>query len=609
MSQDNVSARDIVRSIPGIVRRFPAIAKGYYYYSIKNENKELTLGVLVERNAEKYPSRPAIAYEDRSITWSEFNNWANRIANFLLAQGLVKGDAIAVFLENRPELLAVVAGAAKIGVSCAMLNTSQKGKVLEHSINLIKPRMVVVGEELTEPFDAVKADLQTNHGTPFLFLADANTQSMFGDAPEGYVNMAEKVSAYSGTNPVLSNPPKMGDTAIYLFTSGTTGLPKAAPGSHRKFVKAYGGFGLMSLAMEPEDVLYCTLPLYHGTALLVCWGSVLAGGSSIALRRKFSASAFWDDVRRYKATTFGYVGELCRYLLNQPASDQDRNHSLTKMIGNGLRPSIWKEFKQRFGIETVAELYASSEGNIGFSNFFNMDNTVGFSTAPYKLVKFHDGTRDPVRNRKGYMEEVRKGEPGLLIGEITKKWSFEGYTQKDATEKSILRDAFKRGDSWFNTGDVLKEIGCGHLQFVDRMGDTFRWKGENVSTTEVENILDGSGMVEEAIVYGVEIPKTNGKAGMVTLVPQSNGSEFDINKLFAYLKENLPAYAIPVFVRVTHAIEKTGTFKYRKVDIQKAGYSLGKTGEEVYAWLPRTEGYTKLDKKLVSEIDAGKVSF
>ncbi|MGF2686998.1 long-chain-acyl-CoA synthetase [Marinobacter sp. DUT-3] len=609
MSQDNVSARDIVRSIPGIVRRFPSIAKGYYYYSVKNENKELTLGTLVERNAEKYPSRTAIAYEDRSVTWSEFNAWANRIANFLLAQGLVKGESIAVFLENRPEILAVVAGAAKIGVSCAMLNTSQKGKVLEHSVNLIKPRMVVVGEELVEPFDAVKDDLLTRHRTPFLFLADTNTLNIFGDAPEGYVNMAEKVSAHGGTNPVLSNPPKMGDTAIYLFTSGTTGLPKAAPGSHRKFVKAYGGFGLMSLAMEPDDVLYCTLPLYHGTALLVCWGSVLAGGSSIALRRKFSASAFWDDVRRYNATTFGYVGELCRYLLNQPASEQDRNHNLTKMIGNGLRPSIWKEFKQRFGIETVAELYASSEGNIGFSNFFNMDNTVGFSTAPYKLVKFHEGTRDPIRNEKGYMKEVRKGEPGLLIGEITKKWSFEGYTQKEATEKSILRDAFKKGDAWFNTGDVLKEIGCGHLQFVDRMGDTFRWKGENVSTTEVENIIDGSGMVEEAIVYGVEIPKTNGKAGMVTLVPHSNGSEFDINKLFAYLKENLPAYAIPVFVRVTHAIEKTGTFKYRKVDIQKAGYSLGKPGEEVYAWLPRTDGYTRLDEKLVSEIDAGKVSF
>ncbi|MEE2763421.1 MAG: long-chain-acyl-CoA synthetase [Pseudomonadota bacterium] len=609
MSNDQVTALDIARRLPGIVRKFPAIARGYYYYAVKDQNRELTLGTLIERNAERHGSRAAILFEDRIITWSELNGWANRIAQFFQAQGLAKGDAIAVCLENRPELLAVVAGAAKIGVACAMLNTSQKGKVLAHSINLIQPQRIVVGEELVASFEGLKPELNTGQDTPFLFLADTNTLNAFGDAPEGFTNMATAVSAFNSDNPVLADPPRMGDTAIYLFTSGTTGLPKAAPGSHRKFVKAYGGFGLMSLAMEPDDVLYCTLPLYHGTALLVCWGSVLAGGSAIALRRKFSARAFWDDVRRYRATTFGYVGELCRYLLNQPAGDQDRDHPLTKMIGNGLRPSIWREFKDRFGIETVAELYASSEGNIGFSNFFNMDNTVGFSTAPYKLVKFHDGTRDPIRDDRGRMKEVAKGEPGLLIGEINKKWSFEGYTQQDATEKSILRDAFKKGDAWFNTGDVLKEIGCRHLQFVDRMGDTFRWKGENVSTNEVENILDGSGLVEEAIVYGVEIPNTNGKAGMVTLVPQSNGHPFDVNELFAYLQANLPAYAIPVFVRVTHSIEKTGTFKYRKVDIQKAGYSLERGNDQVFAWLPKTDGYTRVTSELVQDISAGKIRF
>jgi citronellyl-CoA synthetase len=279
------------------------------------------------------------------------------------------------------------------------------------------------------------------------------------------------------------------------------------------------------------------------------------------------------------------------------------------MIGNGLRPSIWNEFKHRFGIETVAELYASSEGNIGFSNFFNMNNTVGFSTAPYKLVKFHDGTRDPVRDEKGFMQEVAKGEPGLLIGEITKVWSFEGYTQKEATEKSILRNAFKKGDEWFNTGDVLKNIGCGHLQFVDRMGDTYRWKGENVSTNEVENIIDGSSLVEEAIVYGVEIPGTNGKAGMVTLVPQSDTNQFEPDRLLTYLSENLPPYAIPVFIRVTDAIEKTGTFKYRKVDIQKLGYSLERDGDEVFVLLPREKTYTKLTPELKREIDSGSVPF
>ncbi|HEA53944.1 hypothetical protein LCGC14_1104440 [marine sediment metagenome] len=607
MDHDNVTAMDIVRSLPGIFKRFPTIAKGYYYYSIKDAQNTLTLGTLVENNAEKHGNRPAILFEDCRITWGDFNAWANRIAGYFLAQGLKKGDSIAVFLENRPEILAVVAGAAKIGVACAMLNASQKGNVLKHSVNLIKPKMMVIGEELIPAFDGIKAGLQPDHPTPFLFLADTNTLNAFGDAPSGYANMAQQISTFNSEDPVLSDPPRTGDIAIYLFTSGTTGLPKAAPASHNKFLKAYGGFGLMSLAMKPEDVFYCALPLYHGTGLVVCWGSVLAGGSAFALRRKFSASAFWDDVRRYDATVFGYIGELCRYLLNQPPSDQDRNHRLTRMLGNGLRPSIWKEFKDRFGIETIAELYASSEGNIGFSNFFNLNKTVGLSTAPYKLVKFHDGTRDPIRNRNGILQEVTKGDPGLLIGEITKKWGFEGYTQKDATEKSILRDAFRRGDSWFNTGDVLRDIGCRHLQFVDRMGDTFRWKGENVSTNEVENIIDGSGMVEEAIVYGVEIPKTSGKAGMVTLVP--NSRTFEINKLLAFMRANLPAYAVPVFVRITHAIEKTGTFKYRKVDIQKAGYALARPSEHVFAWLPKTEGYIQLTPELITDIDAGMFNF
>lgn len=613
MTQDTVTARDLVRSLPTIAKRFPSIAKGFYYYAAKAPHKPLTLGTLIERNGRTFGHRQAILYHDRSLTWREFDGWANQIARYLASEGLTKGDAIAVFLENRPELLAVVAGAAKIGVACAMLNTSQKGNVLSHSINLIQPKLVVVGEELVSAFDEVRSAIDTlnphRHPRPFQFLADANTRNLFGQAPDGYTNMAANISAHRADAPDVANPPTMGDTAVYLFTSGTTGLPKAAPGSHRKFIKAYGGFGLMSLGMEPEDVLYCTLPLYHGTALLVCWGSVLAGGSAIALRRKFSASEFWSDVRYYRATTFGYVGELCRYLLSQPRSGKDRQHTLTKMIGNGLRPSIWNEFKSRFGIETVAELYASSEGNIGFSNFFNMNNTVGFSTAPYKLVAFHDGTRDPVRNDKGFMKEVPKGQPGLLIGEITKVWSFEGYTQKEATEKSILRDAFKKGDEWFNTGDVLKNIGCGHLQFVDRMGDTFRWKGENVSTNEVENIIDGSGLVEEAIVYGVEIPGTNGKAGMVTLVPKAETNEFEPDKLFSYLSENLPPYAIPVFIRITDAIEKTGTFKYRKVDIQKAGYSIDKPGEQVYAKLPGREGYTPLNRELVGQIDAGEIGF
>ena len=594
MSQDNVSVLDLASKLPDIVGRLPSIAKGLYYYSKKDKTRELTLGVLIERNASNYGRRAAIYYEDRVITWSELNDWANRIAQFLQSQGLTKGDTIAVLLENRPELLAVVVGAAKIGVGCAMLNTSQKGRVLEHSINLVEPKQIVVGEEMMDSFMAVRSGLKLTHPNPLLFVADANTLATFGDTPEGFINFAEKVSTFNSRDLKVTDEPVMGTTALYIFTSGTTGLPKAAPGSHVKFVKAYGGFGLLTMNMKPEDILYCTLPFYHATALIVCWGSVIAGGSAIVMRRKFSATAFWDDVRHYNATCFGYVGELCRYLLNQPPSDQDRKHPMVKMIGNGLRPSIWTSFKERFGIERVCEIYASSEGNIGFSNFFNIDNTVGFSTAPYKLVKFHQGTRDPKRNEEGFLEEAEKGEPGLLLGEITPKWDFEGYTQKEATEKSIVRDGFKKGDKWFNTGDVLKDLGFRHLQFVDRMGDTFRWKGENVSTTEVENIIDGSGMSEEAIVYGVEIPKHSGKAGMVTLVPRDN---FEISAFFKFLQENLPPYAIPVFIRVTDRIEKTGTFKYRKVDMQKTAYHLEGGSDQVYALTSKKEGYSLIDSE------------
>lgn len=609
MSHDNITARDIIRQIPDVLRRVPYIAKGFYYYSVKKESKPLTLGRLIEGNARRHGDRPAVMYEDQRITYREFNAWANRFAHFFRAQGLKKGDNICVLLENRPELLAVLVGANKLGVACAMLNTSQKGKVLDHSISLINPQMIVVGEECLDNFRTAQDTAIFGHSRPYLFLADGNTRENAGAAPEGFVNLAEVINHYRGDNPTVLDEPKMGDTSVYLFTSGTTGLPKAAPCSHRKFIRAYGGFGMMSLAMTPDDVLYVTLPFYHGTALLVCWGAALAGSSAIAMRRKFSASGFWDDVRKFDATCFGYVGELCRYLLSQPPSPDDRNHNLRKMIGNGLRPSIWKPFKERFGIEQVAELYASSEGNIAFTNFFNLDNTVGFSTAPYALVRFEEGTREPIRNSRGFMEKVSQGEPGLLLGEITQKWNFEGYTQKEATEKSILRNVFRKGDAWFNTGDVLREIGFRHLQFVDRMGDTFRWKGENVSTTQVENIIDEFGGIEEAIVYGVEIPGTNGRAGMATLVPHATRKHVDLDGLFQYLKENLPAYAVPVFIRITDEIEKTGTFKYKKVDLKKQAYSLGKTKDRVYAQLPGTQGYTELDQAMVEKIDNGDFRF
>ncbi len=608
LSEDRISTSQVLGQLPWVAQKLPSLLKGYYYFALLGKKKAFTVSDLLEENAKRYAHRPAILFEDREITYEALNQWANQYARLFQSLGLKAGESIAINLENRPELFVAVMGALKLGASAAMLNTAQKGHVLAHSISLIKPRLLIVGEEQMEALSSARAHLPEGAETPVLWVADRDTRSDPGEAPEGTVNLAKAAQAHPSDPPGVRARRRAGDTAVYLFTSGTTGLPKAAPSSHRKWFKAIGGMGHMSLALTPLDVIYVTLPFYHGTALLVCWGAALGGGAAIAVRRKFSASAFWDDVRRYQATCFGYVGELCRYLLNQPPRDSDRQHPLRKMLGNGLRPSIWKPFKERFGIEQVSELYGASEGNIGFSNFLNLDNTVGFSTAPFELVRFHEGTREPVRNEKGRLERVASGEPGLLLGKITGKWNFEGYTQKEATEKAIIRNAFRKGDAWFNTGDVLKDIGCRHLQFVDRMGDTFRWKGENVSTTEVENVFDRFEGIAEAIVYGVEIPGTNGKAGMATLVP-AEGHDIPMENLLQYLNQELPDYAIPVFIRVTNEIEKTGTFKYRKVDLKEAGYQIGRNKDKVYIRLAGSQSYTPLDQATIEQLDKAALRF
>ncbi len=612
---DRISVRDVIKKLPFLARRLPAIAKGYYYYAFLGDGKALAIGDIIELNADKYGKRPAILYEDRRLTYQQLNNWSNRIAHYLIARGIGRGDVLALAMENRPELLAVLIGALKIGAACAMINTSQKGQVLAHSLKLANPKLIVLGEEQLDNFASAKQEVALPSSNSLMYVADRDTfadlqqGTDFGQTPEGILNLTEAINSYPDFNPNISDRPLAGDTAVYLYTSGTTGLPKAAPCSHRKWLITMGGIGHMSLSLAPEDIMYVTLPLYHGTGLLVCWGATLASGSAIAIRRKFSASEFWHDIRKYRATCFGYVGELCRYLLNQQPQDTDRDHTLRKMVGNGLRPSIWQQFKERFGIEQISELYGASEGNIGFNNFLNLDNTVGFSTAPYALVKFHEGTREPVRNARGRLEKVKNGEAGLLLGKITERWKFAGYTQSDATEKAIVRGAFSRNDAWFNTGDVLREIGCRHLQFVDRMGDTFRWKGENVSTTEVENIFDRFRDISEAIIYGVEIPGASGKAGMATVVAADPKKGVDMTALLKHLQEQLPYYAIPVFIRVTDEVEKTGTFKYRKVDLQKAGYGLERPQDTVWVRLPGNKDYVAVTPELVSQIDAQQYRF
>ncbi|MDP1776025.1 MAG: long-chain-acyl-CoA synthetase [Moraxellaceae bacterium] len=605
--QDVISPLDVIRRLPSLARKMPRMINGLMLANSTDNTTPAGLAWAFEQATQENPHGKAIMYQDQSYTYAEFNQWANRISHFFLQQGLRKGDVAVVLIENRPELLATVLGLAKLGVVAAMVNTSQSGKVLTHSVNLVEPKAIIAGAECVQNLIDVQANLNIDDNAMYWF-ADNDTQRDAGDAPLGWRNLAIEIQGSPSYNPPTAKQIYRPDGLFYIYTSGTTGLPKAAIFNNGRWMKAYGGLGF-SLDLNRQDVLYATLPFYHATAMVVCWGSVIAGRSGLAIRRKFSASEFWNDCRRYNATAFGYVGELCRYLLEKPVSADDRNNRVTKIVGNGLRPSIWGTFKERFGIEVVAELYASSEGNVGFTNIFNFDNTVGFSPLPYALVQYDKEKEEPVRNKKGYFIKVKPGQVGLLIGEITDKTPFDGYTDPEKSAKCVFENVFKKGDRYFNTGDLMREIGFRHAQFVDRTGDTFRWKGENVSKTEVENIMTEHPALAEAVVYGVEIADTNGRAGMAAITPHE-GHSVDFANLLSHLKRELPHYSVPVFLRVKQAMETTGTFKYQKNNLKTESFDPSKVDSEpLYVLLPGTNEYTPLTDEIFANINAGKYRF
>lgn len=614
---DNASAENQTISLPQFLWKLPLFCvglpkrlQGAYLASRKSGDYAAGIGVCLERSATRNPTGLAIIFEDRHYTYRELNAWANRMAHAFKAQGLGKGDVVAVFLENRPELLVIIAALAKIGAVGALVNTSQRGAALRHSLSVVKPVRVIVGEEL---FAALMAEHDCLPQAPgsiwYLPDQECSEPNVAYAVPEPCLDLASLQLSCSDKNPPETARARPNEACCYFYTSGTTGLPKAAVMTHGRFMKAYGGAGLACLQLTRRDRAFVTLPFYHGTALAVAWGSVLAGDACLVMARKFSASEFWSEVRRTQATAFCYVGELCRYLLAQPESPEDKHHSLRLMFGNGLRPNLWKPFKKRFAIDKVMEFYGSSEGNIGFLNLFNHDCTVGFTSVPFAVVEYDIERDQPVRLRNGFMRRVKTGQVGLLLGEITDKTPFDGYTDPVKTEEKILRNVFKTGDAWFNSGDLMRDQGFKHVQFVDRLGDTFRWKGENVSTTEVENCIGDYAGISDVVVYGVEIPETNGKAGMAAIWLKDQ-AVFEPDGLYQHVRQTLPAYAVPLFIRVARqAMETTATFKYKKTDLKKQGFDVNQLSDEIWVCLPKATNYQRLDDKVWKKIMAGEVAF
>ncbi|MFX1531365.1 MAG: long-chain-acyl-CoA synthetase [Promethearchaeota archaeon] len=568
-------------------------------------DKKVSLGKCLERNAVKFPQNKALLYEDQEYTYKELNEWINRYANFFLSLGVEKGEIINVFLENRPELMFIMAAMSKIGTIGSLINTRQRATTLRHSLKLNKVRFYLVGEELIDAFEEVKEDLDLSQEDKLFFVEDKGERDM----PEGYIDFKAQVKEQDVKNPPTTNDILGRETYVFIFTSGTTGLPKAAHIRNVHTVGSMLGWGKMALNMQPDDIYYISLPIYHSNALHIGWASAIINGSAVALARRFSVSNFWKDINKFNATCFNYIGEICRYLYNQTPSPNDRKHTVYKIAGNGLRPEMWKEFKERFGIREVYEHYGMTEMQGMFCNYLNRDCTVGICFNDYAIVKYDIENDEPIRGENGFLQVVEEGETGLFLMKIRDPYTFAGYTSTSASKQKILENAFEEGDMWLYSGDLIRNIGYGHAQFVDRVGDTFRWKGENVSTSEVEDVISSLEEIEHSSVYGVLIPGTEGRAGMVSIFSDKNHREFNFNRLVKILNENLPTYAIPLFVRFLSELSTTNTYKISKSDMKKIGFNVGKTEDPIYVLLPGSSEYTLLTKEIHSNIMNEKYRF
>ena len=483
----------------------------------------------------------------------------------------------------------------KLGAAAGMLNHQQRGEVLTHSIKLIAPQLILVGEECRAALDSTGFAPGSDDTLRYFWQGS-------GAAPKGFTDLTQDSAARSESNPRSTAEVQARATCFYVFTSGTTGLPKASRMTHYRWLRGMAGLSQMAMRLKPNDIFYCCLPLYHNNALTVSWGAVLGSGGALVLARKFSATRFWDELRESKATAFCYIGELCRYLLNRPPTPRDRIHDVRLMVGNGLRPELWDAFQQRFGIANVSEFYGASEANVAFVNGFGMQRTAGFCPLSFAIVAFDAEHEQPLRDARGFLVKVPKGGTGLLLGEISERAPFDGYTDRKSSDAKVLCDVFKKGDRWFNTGDLVRDQGYRHIQFVDRVGDTFRWKGENVATTEVESALNGFPGIEQAVVYGVALPGADGRAGMAALTLIGT---FDGAALARHLCATLPAYAVPLFVRLKGEQEVTGTFKFKKVDLKREGFDPGGISEPLYVLADRSQGYESLNTKLFEQIQQG----
>ena len=576
------------------------------------KNPTRTFCDLAEELAAKYGDRVALISDRETFSYAVWNGRANRYARWALSKGYKKGDVVCLLMPNRPEYLSIWLGLARAGLTTALINTNLSGAGLAHSVNITNAKALIVEASLVAQLNSASAQFA---GAPVILLHGA-AASDSSETPR----LDEIVEGFSDAplSPAERVPLNIQDGALYVYTSGTTGLPKAARITHSRMQRIMYGFSAATNA-KPADRMYQCLPMYHTNGGILAPGAVLSGGGSCFIRERFSAKEFWSEIIAHECTLFIYVGELCRYLLNAPPSPSDRAHAIRLCVGNGLRPDIFAAFRNRFGIKDILEFYGATEGNVALFNFDSYPGAVGrmpgwaARSFPVKIVAYDVEQNVDKRNAEGRCIECGVDEVGELLGEILEDPNkpaarFDGYADPTATKAKILTDVFRPGDRWFRTGDLLRRDAHGYYYFIDRIGDTFRWKGENVSTTEVSEAIATFPGVLEVTVYGVTAPGFDGRAGMAALVVDDI-AKFDLKGLYAHTNGCLPGYARPVFLRFRHDLDMTGTFKQKKMSLVAEGFDGAKISDPVYFDDRAAGAYTPVGADFTDKLRAGSVKF
>ena len=559
---------------------------------------------VVDDWAERQPDRPALISDLETFSYRALAARINQYARWALVAGLAPGDTVCLLMPSRPEYVAAWLGISRVGGVVALINTKLVGSSLSHCVNVANADHVIVASELADIFEAARPYLDR---VPKIWMhggkSEADIEAVLAAMDGGPLSPRERREV------------KIGDRALLIYTSGTTGLPKAASISHRRILN-WGGWFAGLLDAAPEDRLYDCLPVYHSVGGIAAPCSMLSAGGSVVLSDKFSVREFWRDIVRFDCTLFQYIGELCRYLLKAPTSEFESRHRLRLACGNGLRGDIWQAFQARFAIPRILEFYAATEGNFSLFNVEGKPGAIGrippllAHRFPATIVRLDAEAGRPVRNEEGLCIACARGEVGEAIGRIGTAdeggGRFEGYTDLAETEKKILRDVFAKGDAWFRTGDLMRLDEQGFFHFTDRVGDTFRWKGENVATSEVNEAIRDCKGVLDATTYGVTIPGADGRAGMAAIVA---GDGFDFEAFAEYLSQRLPAYAIPLFLRLSQTLDATETFKQKKHELVRDGFDPGRVSDPLFLRDPESGCYRPLDTQVYARIADGSIRF